>query len=328
MNDGEENPEEMLRVLHERQSVRSKLKAACEAFSNQPEISNIESHDFSQNINILNELASKAEHPRELQIDAIALKHLSTAAKTQAIRLNDMSRRYSFDTIAQQLAHFHHPGRQTLDWTALGMTIMTIVSFIPPHDTMLGAIDKTIKERRQGVRKRAMNNENDDLIDGNLASKPTEQTQQDTTVADDSAALKRSAVQLDFIRKMMDKDKNEIDLIDLLVDPSDSVQTIENFFDYSFLLKDKKVAEGIVEGDDLPKVVIADPNTLDAADKKQMILAINMADLGHLMSEMRKHHSDNAEVHPFHRSSELYQCHTIPDQIKCLEQQAQKRQRR
>jgi hypothetical protein len=74
--------------------------------------------------------------------------------------------------------------------------------------------------------------------------------------------------------------------------------------------------------------VIADPNTLDAADKKQMILAINMADLGHLMSEMRKHHSDNAEVHPFHRSSELYQCHTIPDQIKCLEQQAQKRQRR
>lgn len=59
-----------------------------------------------------------------------------------------------------------------------------------------------------------------------------------------------------------------------------------------------------------------------------MVLTINMADLEHLVQEVRKHRGPDTGNHPLHRSSELYQCSSLPEQIQCLEQQAQKRQRR
>ena len=53
-----------------------------------------------------------------------------------------------------------------------------------------------------------------------------------------------------------------------------------------------------------------------------------MGDLEHLLQEMRKQSDGNAEAHPFHRTSDLYKCQTLQEQVQCLEQQAQKRQRR
>lgn len=115
------------------------------------------------------------------------------------------------------------------------------------------------------------------------------------------------------------------------------------------------MAEGRDDDDGLPKVVVADPNTLDATGKKQMVrvslyvcallqcivlpfsmtltrctqvLTINMGDLEHLVAEVRKHRGSSAPHHPLHRSSDLYQCATLPEQIQCLEEQAKKRQRK
>lgn len=239
MDESEENFTDILKIVKQRQNVRSHLKAVCESLIlDQPELNNLGSQKFSQDLQALNKIAEKAEYTRELQLDAIGLKHLSSAAKHQALRLNDLSRRYGFDALAEQLAFFRHQGKQTLDWTAIGMATMTMASLLPAQDTMLGAVDKTVKERKQGVRnKRSQDAENDHLIDMNLASKPTEQTSADAVEVDDSAALKRSALQLEYLRKVAGNDGHSVDLIDLLVDPSDAVQTIENFFDYSFLLK-------------------------------------------------------------------------------------------
>lgn len=58
------------------------------------------------------------------------------------------------------------------------------------------------------------------------------------------------------------------------------------------------------------------------------VLTINMGDLEHLVAEVRKHRGASARHHPLHRSSELYQCATLPEQIQCLEEQAKKRQRK
>ena len=58
------------------------------------------------------------------------------------------------------------------------------------------------------------------------------------------------------------------------------------------------------------------------------VLTINMGDVEHLVAEVRKHRGASARHHPLHRSSELYQCATLPEQIQCLEEQAKKRQRK
>lgn len=238
MADNDENFEEIERVVEERQLVRSNLKHVIDLIQDdQPELNKIGSKKFAEDLKKLDEIGKKAEYTRELQLDAMGLKHLSAAAKNQALRLNDLSRRYGFDALAEELKSYQYPGKEMLDWAALGLATMALASFLPLHGTMLGAVDKSVKERKTGTRKRAVDDD-DHLIDAN-ASKPTEVTTQDQQPAtDDSAALKRSALQLEHLKSIVSHDQQKtVDLIDLLVDHADPVQTVENFFDFSFLLK-------------------------------------------------------------------------------------------
>lgn len=236
----EENYGEMTKVIQRRQLIRSQLKNTVNEFAKeQPELAEVGSRKFSASLRLLNKVSEGAEHTRELQLDALGLKHLSSAAKAQALHLNDLSRGYDLDKLTDGLRAFQYDGKEAIDWTALGNATLTLACWLPTVDTMLGAVEKTAKERKVAVRRRAVADAADDSAEAQLVSKPTEVTSEDQQPAvDDSAALKRSALQLELLKELTNSSgQAAIDLIDFLVDHEDVVQTVENFFDFSFLLK-------------------------------------------------------------------------------------------
>jgi hypothetical protein len=59
------------------------------------------------------------------------------------------------------------------------------------------------------------------------------------------------------------------------VDPLDKVQTVENFFDFAFLIQNKSVVEDVVDG--LPEAIAVSNLTNDV--KKQLVISLNMKEL-------------------------------------------------
>lgn len=59
------------------------------------------------------------------------------------------------------------------------------------------------------------------------------------------------------------------------MDPLDKVQTVENFFDFAFLIQNKSAAEDVVNG--FPKALAVENLTNDV--RKQLVLSLNMQEL-------------------------------------------------
>lgn len=72
-----------------------------------------------------------------------------------------------------------------------------------------------------------------------------------------------------------------MDLLSLLVDPKDHVQTVENFFDYAFLIKTK--ASEFVKPDEgqgyAPGVHTQGPENFAGRENRQLVLSLSMRDV-------------------------------------------------
>lgn len=227
------------KVFHERIETRMELKNfVYKIQEGRHELRDPSSTRFIENLSALNDISAEATHTRELQIDALALKELSFAAKAQANRLNDLSRKYDFNAFGSCIRQLFAGPAGTLNWVELGHAVSTLSYFSPPQSTMLGPLAKEVKVRKATVRT-AHKAENEEAINAD-AAKPTE-FKYDDIDQDDAVAMQRSSIQLEHLARQQQQRQNQRDagtnLVDFLVDPDDLVQTVENFFDYSFLLK-------------------------------------------------------------------------------------------
>lgn len=246
-----------------RRKVRSSLKVQLETISkNKSELRNLKSDRFQRDLNKLDAISTRAIHTREMQMDAFSLRELSIAAKAQATQINKFQNKYDFKSLFLEIQKlFGHAG-QTLDWTALGRSVLYTMNDTSSFSSILGSLSKESKKRKPIQRReKVVEEENEE----NAPVAPSEVKQGQTgDDKDDNVAIQRSSHQYAKLQELTKKSKNEeFDLLRLLVDPSDPVQTIENFFDYSFLLKQKKVAEDIDTVTGLPRVVLADPTSLE-----------------------------------------------------------------
>eukprot|EP01032_Pedospumella_encystans_P009503 gene9503-11179_t len=122
----------------------------------------------------------------------------------------------------------------------------------------------------------------------------------------------------------------EFDLLKTLVDPINPVQSVENFFDYSYLHKEKKVKHAFNEETGTLTACIADPGELDEAPKTQMVLSFSIGDLKRmaelLYPEVHKStsNSNNSKSnssrlsHPLHREDPLYEAQDAQEQVRLL----------
>ena len=99
------------------------------------------------------------------------------------------------------------------------------------------------------------------------------------------ATFKRIDVQMNLILEKSKKSQS-LPLLPLLFDAEDQVQTVENFFDYAFLIKEKAVAQKVEKetkgGSGLPMIIAAPKEKLQELEVKQHVLSLNMKELKEL----------------------------------------------
>ena len=91
------------------------------------------------------------------------------------------------------------------------------------------------------------------------------------------------------------------------------MQTIENFFDYAFLVKNKRVVEEMGKSDGLPYGLPADPGKVVekyGQGSSQLILSLGIKELRELAQLL----PDTGEC-PLHREDDLYEADTAAMQV-------------
>jgi len=299
----------------ERRKVRSALKNEFENISkNKAELRDLKSDRFQKDLRKLDAISTRAVHTREMQMDAFSLRELSLAAKAQATQISKYTNKYDFKWLSLEIQKLFGLSGQTLDWAALGRNVLHTMNDTAPFSSILGSLSKESKKRKPIQRKeKVVEEENEE----NAPVAPSEVKQgQNGDEKDDNIAIQRSSHQQKKLEELTKRSKDKpVDLLQLLIDPRDPVQTIENFFDYSFLLKQKKVEEDIDSVTGLPSVVLVnDATTLEEGEcrNNQMVLSINMADLARLSEAMG--HEDGL----LHRNDALYTANSVREQLSIL----------
>lgn len=230
----------------------------------------------------------QAHVTREHHNDAVLMRELSHIVRKQAATLQSVSRLYSFERFASCIRRdFQNPASPIgIDWVALGDDVGSF--FLPQAelDTMLGPMSKEKKVRIAAARKSKQHYDevNPDTIintneDGNC----------------DEATNERYKKLLDISERMSsskgkggDPDRT-YNLMCLLANRKDNVQTVENLFDFAFAIKDKRAMMSYqMDPECSTKMPHAIHHELDAtsvaenAQKKQMVLSVKMAELTEL----------------------------------------------
>mmetsp|Transcript_39969 Transcript_39969/g.40763 ORF Transcript_39969/g.40763 Transcript_39969/m.40763 type:complete len:158 (+) Transcript_39969:136-609(+) len=123
-----------------------------------------------------------------------------------------------------------------------------------------------------------------------------------------------------------------ISIMDTLVDHEDRVQTIENFFDLSFLIKDKHVINTI-NSDGMPMTlpvnnereesILEKERGIISGSKKQMVLSLSMQQLAELSEFM-----SGSPPCPLHREDSLYTAADAREQADILANRAEEENKR
>jgi len=235
--------------------------------------------------NHMNNLFENVVHTREQLQDAEVLKALSKKVSINSTKLSQNQAKYDFVSFVDGLtSKFNEPTVQQqskrLNWAALGRNVMPLFLATPCYRGFASHIDKEIiqKEARRASRVR------EDL---GPEAKPMEVRQ---TLENEAELNEASSSRIQKLHEVV-QDIHECDLLSLLVDSRDPVQSVENFFDYAFLIKDKKVAIEPTDGSSAaPQTCSVDIDDVGVGDgeeeedssavvKKQHVLSLGIKDL-------------------------------------------------
>ena len=227
---------------------------------------------------------SKVTHTREQHHDAMILKELTRFAEVQAAQLNDNSFLYDFELFSHDLKTFFQSdgSNGSSIWEDIGRQAGCLFLSVPSMQTLKGPIQKIAKERKISVR----HGKDGDLAD---ISKADEIIQSAEDVV--SEATNERVKYLVKVLEGVDKKEGLAPVLSLtktLIDRSNPVQTIENFFDYAFLVKSKRVAEKVVGdradivGTLIGRDKLSEINTSDQSS--QLILSLGIKELKELAS--------------------------------------------
>lgn len=311
------NPIERRKLRKEQRELHDTL------LENREKISEVGSSLFTDLREQNNQLFKKAKHAREQFNDALNLKEIAKAATSQVLNLDDMSRRYDFESWADAVKHkYENPEDHIFSWTSFGMDCGTLFLSAPKVCPLLGVLKNELKKRGPIVR--------NPRAERAVESKPEEQ-EEDGEIAE--ATNTRILTLWEFLQgehgrlsqlslsqsqeqglSAQDIKPSTINILTALVDPNDNVQTIENFFDYSFLIKDKRVVETLDEEGIPVTMTVAESEEKGAEDgKKQMVLSLSMNDLKELAKLL-----PTGYVCPLHRDDPLYEAKDARQQADIL----------
>lgn len=161
---------------------------------------------------------------------ADVLEVLSEIAVDRARLLTDNAFKFSWEKLKVSMTtggKFMRDDQRGVDWVKLGREIGTVYDPVPQFSTLLGPLEKARKQRKASSRAKKNDDDNGPLATAVVISTGAESENLDTT----SMRLKT------MIEHISSFQGEEFNLLKTLFDPKDSLQSVENIFDFAFLLK-------------------------------------------------------------------------------------------
>jgi hypothetical protein len=213
----------------QRRLIRMRQKAACEhLIAHKQDLRNVNSGAFSEAMDVFRESTHDAQQTRELQYESVMLKELSAGAAGQWNGLCDKSARFNWmDFVDSMKARFTIAGEPCINWEKAGGEARMLFNTVPCFNTMVGPIHKEEKFRKMAVRR--VRGDNSEVV--TTTGLVIENNEED---GNDEATNARVDKLLSYLSTFQDA---QFDLLRTLVDPSNPVQSVENFFDFSYLHK-------------------------------------------------------------------------------------------
>ena len=245
-----------------------------------------------------NAIFEKVHHNRERLMDAITVREMASTLNNQAIALDDMSRRCDFSTLCDSLTAKYRDAQEgdEFNWTHLGNDVGALFRGAVPMRFMFGPLNKLFKQRKTPAERRMASRDEVELErpDEIMDQRKRGRRGQGDAAADEGkkdeglnaeATNERITHLLEHLQKASevkaDGRRNKVKLFEALVDPTDPVQTVENFFDFAFLVKDQRIMQNESNGLVQVMTVEAGNSTEEWANKsrKQMVLSMGMPDV-------------------------------------------------
>ncbi len=347
----------ILEQAEKRRDQRRNLHTISEVIDERQEVlQDIQENAFENVLDLLNQQFVNINHTREGQQDAKIIAKLGKTMRERAKKLEDVSQlnfkdfstalveSFSFDAdgerptkpkdgegVVRKRSNRGTPKDGTFDWTGLGADVGQLFLAPCPFNMVFGPMARPEKVRNAGQRGPRERDEVVKIVEVAELKQTDEEGEEGEL---NEASFKRIEKLDDVIKKRTNKKKDSFPVMDILVDPTDQVQTVENFFDFAFLIKDGQVATQYDKSDKNPKAVSAILEKLQNSSRRQHVLTLNMKEL-HEVAEYLK--TDDArsfsqlldaspdapegddELNPLHRSDALYSARSAAEQSDILD---------
>jgi len=257
-------------------------------------------------------------HTREGFMDGQICGELAFAVLRRADKLDDLTHRIHFEDLSQSLAKtFRVDGK--FSWRSLGQDVGKLFMRPTPLVSMLGSLDKPEKVRVAAKQRQAREQKGPEvrpeliIQEAKIGADGKEITDEEHN----EATFARIKVLSDLLSK--ETGENEaVNLFSFLVDENDHVQTVENFFDLAFLIKN--CSAEVIDDATTHQPMLHEKKFLGdmrLRESKQIVLSLNMKDIKKIAATLKKQRAHC----PLHREDELYEAEDAAEQAEILQRQ-------
>lgn len=248
-------------------------------------------------LNILgtgNKYSADIAHAREGALDAALFAQSTKYGLEQATRLNfgkewdpiELITKLSSKYPAQNQSNVITSIEQEfipieLDWHKIGESVSSLFRRTPTITFMNGPIKV---ERKEKKRKERPKKSKDDIVEEKEAEEMAETSKQDATTKEVQSLYKKLKNQSKKRKK--EHTDGHLSVLEVLVDPNSFTKTIENFFYFSFLVKEGRASFELNQ-DELKTCILRDNEINDNA-RNQSVLSLNLNMYNQLVQQRSK----------------------------------------
>ncbi|KAJ1446436.1 hypothetical protein M885DRAFT_546521 [Pelagophyceae sp. CCMP2097] len=277
----------------ERRALRQEQRALFDSMADRhTELAQLSNEAFGNERTANNDLFAKVRFTREMGTDGENLEVIAKLAEKRSGQLNQAVSIYSSAAVVKELRR-HYADDAPFSWARLGADCAHVFRAAPELSFLCGPLNKPEKEKKtktqeeklkeKAKKTKATADDGDDL-----------ETRYDTTTggtADAGQQDEATNMRLDAIVSVMEQKMASsglpvaapgapqagLDVMQLLVNKDSFCETVENFFDLSFLVKDGRACLEIDPATGLPCARLTQAPE-EAIHKTQNVVVLSMAD--------------------------------------------------
>mmetsp|Transcript_30588 Transcript_30588/g.98584 ORF Transcript_30588/g.98584 Transcript_30588/m.98584 type:complete len:305 (-) Transcript_30588:365-1279(-) len=262
----------------ERRRLRKSQRQLLDRITTQgDEMVQLESTAYAEERDNNNALFQEVRHTRELGNDGDNLVVIGELATKRSAQLAHSVQQYPASKIVEKLKEEYGRARGG-PWLGLGRDVGHLFAAVPELAFMCGPLQQPEKAAPPPKEKKKRQRATQD--DSQL-----EETQYETTDYSQAATMSTQQKKqeeatnrrLQTLVETMSSKEGDFDLMRLLVSPGKFSETVENFFDLSFLVKDGKAKIDVDPATGLPRAALSEPPD-EQVPKAQTVVVLNAND--------------------------------------------------